>query len=76
MWQAIKTAGQRYIPLKYEDTIAFLSGLFHIISAKFFVISFTILYCSVQHPSKGDAGEYKCSVKNKWGTDYTTFQLG
>jgi len=27
-------------------------------------------------PVKSDAGEYKCSVKNKWGTDYTTFQLG
>lgn len=25
---------------------------------------------------KSDAGDYKCSVKNKWGTDYTTFQLG
>lgn len=32
--------------------------------------------CRTEHPSKGDAGEYKCSVKNKWGTDYTTFQLG
>ena len=29
-----------------------------------------------QTPVKSDAGEYKCSVKNKWGTDYTTFQLG
>ena len=30
----------------------------------------------IQTPVKSDAGEYKCSVKNKWGTDYTTFQLG
>jgi len=27
-------------------------------------------------PVKSDAGEYKCSIKNKWGTDFTTFQLG
>jgi len=35
------------------------------------VASLTIL-----SPVKSDAGDYKCSVKNKWGTDYTTFQLG
>jgi len=27
-------------------------------------------------PSKSDAGDYKLSVKNKWGTDYTTWVLG
>jgi len=27
-------------------------------------------------PSKSDSGEYKCSVKNKWGNDHTTFSLG
>jgi len=31
---------------------------------------------TITSPVKSDAGEYKCSVKNKWGTDYTTFQLG
>jgi hypothetical protein len=29
-----------------------------------------------QRPVKSDGGDYKCSVKNKWGTDFTTFQLG
>merc|ERR1711874_17120 len=31
---------------------------------------------TILSPMKSDAGDYKCSVKNKWGTDYTTFQLG
>lgn len=31
---------------------------------------------SLQQPFKNDAGEYKASVKNKWGTDYTTWVLG
>jgi len=31
---------------------------------------------TILQPNKSDAGEYKASVKNKWGTDYTTFQLG
>ena len=30
----------------------------------------------IQDPSADDGGDYKCSVKNKWGTDFTTFQLG
>jgi len=30
----------------------------------------------ITQPCKADGGDYKCSVKNKWGTDYTTFQLG
>ena len=29
-----------------------------------------------QKPSKADSGDYKCSVKNKWGNDHTTFALG
>ena len=31
---------------------------------------------SPQRPSRADQGEYKCSVKNKWGSDHTTFNLG
>merc|ERR1712029_558408 len=31
---------------------------------------------TILQPNKSDAGEYKCSVKNKWGTDYTTWVLG
>lgn len=38
--------------------------------------NFITLLQSKQSPNKSDAGEYKASVKNKWGTDYTTFQLG
>ena len=30
----------------------------------------------LQQPNKSDAGDYKASVKNKWGTDYTTWLLG
>ena len=30
----------------------------------------------VQQPDKSDAGDYKLSAKNKWGTDYTTWMLG
>jgi hypothetical protein len=29
----------------------------------------------LQKPSKQDSGDYKCSVKNKWGNDHTTFNL-
>ena len=29
-----------------------------------------------QKPNKSDSGDYKCSVKNKWGNDHTTFNLG
>merc|ERR1712106_504164 len=28
---------------------------------------------TILSPLKSDGGDYKCSVKNKWGTDYTTF---
>jgi len=31
---------------------------------------------TILRPAKSDGGDYKCSVKNKWGTDFTTFQLG
>jgi len=31
---------------------------------------------TILSPVKSDGGDYKCSVKNKWGTDFTTFQLG
>jgi len=31
---------------------------------------------TIQKPTKADSGDYKCSVKNKWGNDHTTFQLG
>lgn len=31
---------------------------------------------TIMQPSKSDGGEYKCSVKNKWGNDHTTFALG
>jgi len=31
---------------------------------------------TILRPVKSDGGDYKCSVKNKWGTDFTTFQLG
>ena len=31
---------------------------------------------TILKPVKSDAGDYKCSCKNKWGTDFTTFQLG
>jgi len=31
---------------------------------------------TILRPVKSDGGEYKCSIKNKWGTDFTTFQLG
>jgi len=30
----------------------------------------------ILNPSKSDTGDYKCSVKNKWGNDHTTFNLG
>ena len=30
----------------------------------------------LQKASKSDSGDYKCSVKNKWGNDHTTFNLG
>jgi len=30
----------------------------------------------ITKPSKADSGDYKCSVKNKWGNDHTTFALG
>jgi hypothetical protein len=32
--------------------------------------------CMFQKPNKSDSGDYKCSVKNKWGNDHTTFNLG
>jgi hypothetical protein len=31
---------------------------------------------TILKPSKADSGDYKCSVKNKWGNDHTTFNLG
>ena len=31
---------------------------------------------ALQKPNKADSGDYKCSVKNKWGNDHTTFNLG
>jgi len=31
---------------------------------------------TILKPNKSDSGEYKCSVKNKWGNDHTTFALG
>jgi len=31
---------------------------------------------TIVSPSKSDSGEYKCSAKNKWGNDHTTFSLG
>jgi len=31
---------------------------------------------TITRPTKSDSGEYKCSVKNKWGNDHTTFSLG
>lgn len=31
---------------------------------------------TIEKPTKADSGEYKCSAKNKWGNDHTTFQLG
>jgi len=31
---------------------------------------------TILQPNKSDAGDYKASVKNKWGTDYTTWVLG
>ncbi len=38
---------------------------------------FSLIFCGkFQQPHKGDAGDYKVSVKNKWGTDFTTFLLG
>jgi len=30
----------------------------------------------ITNPGKADSGDYKCSVKNKWGNDHTTFNLG
>ena len=30
----------------------------------------------LQKANKSDSGDYKCSVKNKWGNDHTTFNLG
>ena len=41
---------------------------------------YNVYYCLylylLQKPSKADSGDYKCSVKNKWGNDHTTFNLG
>jgi len=31
---------------------------------------------TILKPNKADSGDYKCSVKNKWGNDHTTFNLG
>ena len=31
---------------------------------------------TILQPSKADSGDYKCSAKNKWGNDHTTFALG
>jgi len=31
---------------------------------------------TILKPSKADTGDYKCSAKNKWGNDHTTFALG
>jgi len=31
---------------------------------------------TILNPSKADTGDYKCSAKNKWGNDHTTFALG
>jgi len=31
---------------------------------------------TILKPTKSDTGDYKCSVKNKWGNDHTTFNLG
>ena len=35
-----------------------------------------VLHFVFQNPSKADSGDYKCSVKNKWGNDHTTFNMG
>jgi len=31
---------------------------------------------TILNPTKADSGDYKCSAKNKWGNDHTTFALG
>ncbi|XP_059085467.1 myosin light chain kinase, smooth muscle-like isoform X1 [Tigriopus californicus] len=31
---------------------------------------------TITRPNSNDAGDYKLSIKNKWGTDYTTWVLG
>uniref|UniRef100_A0A0K2TYB8 Ig-like domain-containing protein n=1 Tax=Lepeophtheirus salmonis TaxID=72036 RepID=A0A0K2TYB8_LEPSM len=31
---------------------------------------------TIVNPTKNDGGDYKASIKNKWGTDYTTWVLG
>ena len=54
------------------------SLLFDLVNGTTSILSRTVpsLLSLFQNPSKNDTGEYKCSVKNKWGHDHTTFALG
>jgi len=52
---------------RFKNNILFLE-IWIYYKKQFFIV--------LQQPNKADAGDYKVSVKNKWGTDFTTWLLG